>query len=349
MLMKETDSEEDAESVDAPRICLNRKVNKMREPIRSLVVSLPAPDEHVEALRRQFPEIDIRRVDPDDLTDSIGDADAVVAWRVPEEAIKTAQNLKWIHRGAAGVEDLITPTLRASDIILTNSSGVHASNIAEHVFACMLAFARRLPKLLTMQREHQWNGERIVGVFELTGQTVTLAGLGDIGQAVAARARAFGMHTIGVRRDVTLPRPESVDTLISMERVLEAVESANHVVNSLPLTESTRMMFDATVFDTMQPGAYFYNVGRGKTVDTEALIAALDSGSIAGAALDVTEPEPLPEDSPLWDMPNVIITGHTAGKTPYMWSRVFHLVEQNLHRYSAAEPMLNVVDLDAGY
>jgi D-2-hydroxyacid dehydrogenase (NADP+) len=325
------------------------KVKQMREPIRTMVVSLPAPDEHVETLRQQFPEIEIVRVDPDDLTDAIGDADAVLAWRVTEQAIQNAPNLKWIHRGAAGVEDLITPTLRATEIILTNSSGVHASNIAEHVFACMLAFARRLPKLLTMQQERAWNGDRIVGVFELTGQTVTLVGLGDIGQAVATRAQAFGMHTVGVRRNLSLPRPESVETLISMDRFLEAVASADHVVNSVPLTDSTRSMFDAAAFEAMRPGAYFYNVGRGKTVDTEALISALDRGGIAGAALDVTDPEPLPTDSTLWDMPNVIITGHTSGKTPHMWSRVFQLVEQNLRRYSAGEPMLNVVDLDQGY
>ncbi len=285
----------------------------------------------------------------EELPDALSDADAVAAWRVPEEAIQNAPRLKWIHRGAAGVEDLITPTLRDSDIILTNSSGVHASNIAEHVLACMLSFARRLPKLRDMQRDHIWKGQRIVGVFELTGQTVALAGLGDIGQAFAVRARALGMNTIGVRRNANLPRPQGVDTLMSTERLHEALESAHHVVNSLPLTDSTRGMFDEAAFAAMRPGAYFYNVGRGKTVDQDALIAALERGQLAGAALDVTDPEPLPDDSPLWDMPNVIITGHTAGKTPHMWPRVFKLIENNLERYQAGDPMINVVDVEAGY
>lgn len=321
----------------------------MREPIRSLVISLPAPDDYVENLRREFPQIEITRVEPDELDDALTEADAVLAWRVPEEAIQNAPKLKWIHRGAAGVEDLITPTLRESNVVLTNSSGVHAPNMAEHVLACMLAFARRLPKLLTMQRDHTWKGQRIVGVFELTDQTVTLAGLGDIGQAVAVRAKAFGMNTLGVRRDTALPRPEGVDTIMSTDRLHEALQSADHVVNSLPLTESTRGMFDADAFAAMRPGTYFYNVGRGKTVDTAALIDALERGRIAGAALDVTDPEPLPEDSPLWDMPEVIITGHTAGKTPHMWDRVFRLFAQNLQRYEAGDPMLNVVDIHAGY
>ena len=321
----------------------------MVEPIKSLVVCLPAPEAHIDELRTLFPEIEITTTQPDDLVDALETADAVVAWRIPEEAIQNARNLKWIHRGAAGVEDLITPTLLDSDIILTNSSGVHATNIAEHVLACMLAFARRLPKLLGMQRNHVWEGRKIVGVFELGGQTMALAGLGEIGQAVATRAQALGMSTIGVRRNPELPRPNGVDTLLSLERWHEALGSAHHVVNSLPLTPATRGYFDAAAFEAMRPGAYFYNVGRGKTVDTEALVAALEKGKLAGAALDVTDPEPLPGNSPLWDMPNVIITGHTAGKTPNMWPRVFKLVETNLRRYQAGDPLVNVVDVESGY
>jgi phosphoglycerate dehydrogenase-like enzyme len=157
------------------------------------------------------------------------------------------------------------------------------------------------------------------------------------------------MNTIGVRRNPSLPRPDGVDTLMSSDRLHEALESAHHVVNSLPLTDATRGMFDEAAFAAMRPGAYFYNVGRGKTVDQNALIAALDRGRLAGAALDVTDPEPLPDDSPLWDMPNVIITGHTAGKTPHMWPRVFKLIENNLERYLAGDAMINVVNVEEGY
>lgn len=321
----------------------------MREPIRSLVISLPAPDEHVERLRRAFPDIDISRAESDRLVDALRDADAVAAWRVPEEAIAGATRLKWIHRGAAGVEDLLTPTLAGSGIVLTNSSGVHASNIAEHVMACMLAFARRLPKLLALQKEHAWNGKRVIGVFELTGQAVMLAGLGDIGQAVARRANAFDMHTIGVRRNPDLPRPDAIETMLGMDRFHEGLGSAHHVVNSLPLTPATERVFDEKAFAAMRPGTFFYNVGRGKTVDQDAMIAALQSGRLGGAALDVTDPEPLPDDSPLWDMDNVIITQHTAGRTPHMWDRVFRLIETNLERYQAGDPLVNVVNIDEGY
>lgn len=321
----------------------------MREPIRSLVVSLPAPDEHIERLRRAFPEIDISRAEPDQLVEALKDVDAVAAWSIPEEAIAGARRLKWIHRGAAGVEDLLTATMAESDIILTNSSGVHASNIAEHVMACMLAFARRLPKLLALQKEHAWNGKRVIGVFELTGQSVVLAGLGDIGQAVAKRASAFDMHTIGVRRHSSLPRPDHVETMLGMDRFHEALGSAHHVVNSLPFTAATAKVFDADAFGAMRPGAFFYNVGRGRTVDQDALIRALQSGRLGGAALDVTDPEPLPDDSPLWDMDNVIITQHTAGRTPHMWERVFRLIETNLERYQAGDQLVNVVNIEEGY
>jgi phosphoglycerate dehydrogenase-like enzyme len=321
----------------------------MREPIRSLVISLPAPDEHVERLRRAFPEIEITRADADQLTDALSDVDAVAAWSISEEAIARATRLKWIHRGAAGVEDLLTATMAESDIILTNSSGVHASNIAEHVMACMLAFARRLPKLLALQGQHAWNGKRIIGIFELTGQTVLLAGLGDIGQAVATRARAFDMHIIGVRRHPALPRPDAVETMMGMDRFHEALGSAHHVVNSLPMTGATERIFDEAAFAAMRPGTMFYNVGRGRTVDQDALIAALRSGRLGGAALDVTDPEPLPEGSPLWDMDNVIITQHTAGRTPHMWDRIFRLIETNLERYQAGDRLQNVVNIQEGY
>ncbi len=322
----------------------------MREPIRSFVICLPAPESHVDNLRTTFPKVEFRIVDNDALPAALKTADAVAAWRVPEEAIRGAPNLKWIHRGAAGVEDLMTPTLRDSDIVLTNSSGVHASNIAEHVMAMMLSFARSFPSLSRMRRDRVWDGDQLeTPIFELTGQTLLLAGVGEIGQAVAARARALGMTTTGVRRRSDQPHPDDIDTMVSFERFHEVLASADHIVNSLPLTASTTGLFDAGAFDAMKSGAHFYNVGRGKTVDTSALINALEAGKLAGAGLDVTDPEPLTADSVLWDLPNVVLTMHTAGRTPHMWDRVFRLIETNLERYQSGDELLNVVDVGSGY
>ncbi len=314
------------------------------------VICLPAPQSHVDSLRTAFPDVEFRTVENDDLSTALPVADAVAAWRIPEEAIAASPNLKWIHRGAAGVEDLITPTLRESDIILTNSSGVHATNIAEHVLAMMLSFARGFPSLFRMQQDRVWDGSRLdTQVFELTGQTVLLAGVGEIGQAVANRAKALGMSTIGVRRRSDQGRPDSIDAMVGIERLNEVLGSADHVVNSLPFTEGTRSLFDASAFEMMTAGAHFYNVGRGRTVDTDALVNAVRTGKIAGAGLDVTDPEPLPSESPLWDLPNVILTAHTAGRTPHMWERVFRLIETNLERYQNGDELINVVDVQHGY
>lgn len=322
----------------------------MRDPIRSFVICLPLPEEYVEALRTAFPEVEFRKVDNDGLPEALRTADAVAAVRIPEAAIRAAKNLKWIHRGATGVEDLVTPTLRDSDIILTNSSGAHSSNIAEHVIAMILAFARGFPSLFRAQSDRAWDSGRLESpVFELTGQTVLLAGVGDIGQAVASRARALGMTTIGVRRRSDQPRPDDIDTMVAIDRLHEVLSSADHVVNSLPITESTRGMFDAATFGAMKQGAHFYNVGRGSTVDTDALIDALESGRLAGAGLDVTDPEPLPADSKLWSLPNVILTMHTSGRTPHKWERVFRLIEINLERYQNGHGLLNAVDIESGY
>jgi phosphoglycerate dehydrogenase-like enzyme len=137
--------------------------------------------------------------------------------------------------------------------------------------------------------------------------------------------------------------------MVGIERLSEVLASADHVVNSLPFTEGTQSLFDATAFDAMKMGAHFYNVGRGRTVDTDALVAAIRTGKIAGAGLDVTDPEPLPRDSKLWDLPNVILTAHTAGRTPHMWDRVFSLIETNLERYQRGDDLVNVVDVDSGY
>jgi phosphoglycerate dehydrogenase-like enzyme len=321
----------------------------MRGKITTLAIALSAPDEFVDQLRSKFPDVDISRIDQDDVADAILTADAVVAQRVPEDALKNAKNLKWIHRGAAGVEDLITPTLKSSDIILTNSSGVHASNIAEHILAMMLAFARGIPWFVRRQEQHSWNRENLPDSFELTGQTLVLLGIGDIGQATAMRGKALGMETIGVRRNPDAPRPDGVDTVVSVERMHEALSRADHIANSMPFTQNTHGLVGAEEFKAVKRGAYYYTVGRGRTTDTSSLIAVLKDGTLAGAGLDVTDPEPLTEDSELWDMKNVLITAHTAGRTPHTWSRVFKIIETNLRRYNDGEPLVNVVDVEAGY
>ena len=197
--------------------------------------------------------------------------------------------------------------------MLTNGSGNHAINIAEHVLALMLAFARQLPALVRAQDERQWRPPKIETLFELSGQTLAVVGAGALGCAVAARAAAFGMRVLGVRRtpDGTLPPGfASMAALADLDAVLA---EADHVVITLPLTAETRGLFSTARLAAMKPGAHLYNVGRGAIVDPAALLAALRSGRLAGAGLDVTDPEPLPADSPLWSEPGVIVTRALVG------------------------------------
>ncbi|MGH2533880.1 MAG: D-2-hydroxyacid dehydrogenase [Thermomicrobiales bacterium] len=318
--------------------------------LRKLVISAPLTDEAVAHLRQRFPDVQIVHVEAESIRNELADADAVVSWGLSPADLAAAPNVKWLQTIGAGVDGVLSPELLARDIVVTNNSGVHAHNMSEHVFALMLAFARRLPFLIRGQIAHDWRdevGRR--GVFELDGQTLLLVGLGDIAQATAKRAEAFGMTVCGVRRRTDLPVPPHVSTVFGIDRLHEALPLADHVVSTLPLTPRTRGLLDAEMLAHMKPTAYIYNLGRGPVINSEALIASLQRGEIAGAGLDVTDPEPLPVDSPLWDMENVIITAHTSGSTPKYWARALPILEENIARFREGRPLINVVDRGEGY
>lgn len=319
-------------------------------PLHKMVVDLAEAPEVVAKLREAFPAIAFTPVTDDaGLATAMPGAEALLTWSVTPEALARADRLRWVQSVSAGVDRFLTPEFRARNIILTNTSGVHAINIAEHVLALMLAFARHLPQHLAGQRRHEWQhgAERNDGpFFELHGQTVLIAGMGDLGSALAERARCLGMEVIGVRRR---PAASSPFREVATADLLSVLPEADHIVDTLPLTASTRGIFGDAAFDAMKAGAYFYNVGRGPTADTAALTRALQSGHLAGAGLDVVDPEPLPDSSPLWDMPNVIITSHTSGSSPKMLTRILSLLTENIRRYIDDEPLLNVVDQVEGY
>jgi phosphoglycerate dehydrogenase-like enzyme len=214
----------------------------------------------------------------------------------------------------------------------------------------MLAFARQLPFLVRAQIAGEWRDQATrERTFELGGQTLVLIGLGRIAQAVAVRASAFGMRIIGVRRRPDLRKPEQVDEVFPVARLAEALVRADHVVVTLPLTTRTRHFIGAKQLASMKPTAYIYNIGRGPVIDQEALAAALQAGDLAGAGLDVTDPEPLSADSPLWRMDNVLITAHTSGATPHYWDRAIEILESNLDRFVSGKSLINQVDSVEGY
>lgn len=320
------------------------------EPLCKIVIAAPLPDEAVQHVQSTFPDVRIVRVEAEGLLGELPEADAAVAWGLNAEELAVAPRLRWLQTIGAGVDGVLSPELLARDIVVTNNSGVHAHNMAEHVFALMLAFARRLPFLIRGQIAHDWRDEAgRQGTFELSAQTLLLVGLGDIALAAAQRASAFNMTVLGVRRRPEAPVPPHVSTVYGVDRLHDALPLADHVVVTLPLTPRTRRIIDAEAFAVMKTGAYFYNLGRGAVVDSDALVGALQRGAIAGAGLDVTDPEPLPLDSPLWDMENVIITAHTAGATPRYWQRALPILEENIARFVAGNPLVNVVDRSEGY
>lgn len=322
-----------------------------RAPLSRIVVAFGDDETSIAPLRDTFPELTINHATAETLKEKIGEADAVLmGWGSASEVLDNGRNLVWIQNVGAGVERLVSDEFRERDLILTNGSGIMAPNIAEHVIGLMLAFGRRLPALLDAQREQRWRTD--VGresVSELTDQTAVLVGLGDIGLAVAKRLKAFDVAVIGVRRSVGDELPEHVDEVVAIADLDSVIAHADHVVSSVPHTADTVGLFDAARFAKFKDGARFYNVGRGTSVIQPDLIAALESGKLSGAGLDVTDPEPLPQGDPLWTAPNVIITGHTSGATPRFEERLFALFAENIRRYQAGDELLNVVDQERGY
>jgi D-2-hydroxyacid dehydrogenase (NADP+) len=278
-------------------------------------------------------------------------AEVVVCAKLPPELLPAAGRLRWISFWSAGLDKAITPEMEERHLLLTNASGVHGPNIAEQVLAWMLMFSRRMPELYGAQLARVWKSAREVPPDELTGRTLGIAGFGRIGEALAVRARAFDMRIVASKRDTTRRYDASVapDALYSADQLPEMLAESDHVCVAIPLTANTHHLFDKDLIAHMKPGAYFYNVSRGKLVDETALIAALREGRLAGAGLDVFETEPLPADSPLWGMDNVIITPHVAGLTPYYFTRAAALFADNMERYLAGEPLENLYDAKRGY
>lgn len=291
-----------------------------------------------------------KELDPE----QIKNAEIIVGWSktIAEHALQEDSKLKWVQTWSAGVDTLPLDRLRDRDILLTNSSGVHAIPISESIFAMMLSFSRQMHIAVRHQLQKNWKADLSVPgqstLGEINGKTLVIVGVGEIGRETARLAKAFGMHVIGVRRS-DKPEP-NVDQMFTMDGLHEALEKGDYIVNVLPLTEETHHMFDAEAWKAAKKGACFINAGRGPTVDTSSLIDALNSGQISGAGLDVFEQEPLPSDNPLWTMEQVIITPHVAGSNDRYTERVVDIFTENVKAYAQGQkPPLNLVDYERMY
>lgn len=298
-------------------------------------------DRHLEQIRAVAPTAEIKVKPMADLTSADVDPAEIIFGFPGKELVESAQRLRWIQLASAGADRLIN--IRP-DIILTNASGTFGIPIAEWVIGAMVTLSRHLHIYRDRQKQARWEG--MPAAKEIHGSIVGILGLGDIGQEVAKRAKAMGARVIGSRRTAA-PAPEGVDALLPIDDMLPQVD---FLVMALPGTAETQRIMSAERLRLMKPGAFFLNVGRGTSVDEPALIEVLRSGHLAGAALDVTAVEPLPADSPLWQMEQVLITPHCSGRSlEANADRRIAIFLDNLKRYMSGQPLRNVVDRAAGY
>ncbi|MEM6431353.1 MAG: D-2-hydroxyacid dehydrogenase [Deinococcota bacterium] len=342
------------------------------KPITLLICSYFEP-QYVEDIRKRFPQVEVIN-EPDLLpkpqfvADHAGlplsrNDEAQARWeglleqaticfdfdRVTPQAQRSAPKLRWIQATSSGIGQFARQHgFAETDITLTNAAGIHARPLAEFVLWAMLAFAKDYPRARKQQRDHVWQR---FSASELSGKTLAVVGLGRIGQEVARLAKLMDMQVIGSKRNISGVRADAlnVDALYSAEDVLELAALADYLCLIVPHTDDTEHLVNAEVLAAMKPEAVLINIGRGALVDELALVAALESGALAGAVLDVAAKEPLPEASPLWDLENVIIFPHSASTSVHENARLTELLCDNLERYLTGKPLRNVVDVKRLY
>lgn len=319
-------------------------------PQGPIVVRIDAP-ETLELFRAVAGDVElIGAITAADALAAVGRATGLVGF-CSADLLNAGPQLRWVQLYSAGAERCLPlPRVANGEILLTNMQRVSSPQIAEHVIGLLLALTRGLGPYLSSQARADWDPQAVPmnRRWEIGGRRMLVVGLGGIGTEVARRANALGMRVTAIRASGR-PGPEFVAEVARPEDLLRYAAQADVLVNSAPLTPETRGLFDAELFDAMPEHALFINVGRGASVVTDDLVAALEEGRIGGAGLDVTDPEPLPPSHPLWQSPNVIITPHVAAGSDKVLTRLIAVARENLRRYIAGEPMLSVVEIERGY
>lgn len=318
-----------------------RRREKFNQIVDIIRKELARPEE-VEFLHTPYPS---------DVLEVAKEIDVLVCYTIPREAFRQASRLSWIHLGSAGVDHTLFPELEKSDVLLTNASGIHADPASEFVLAQILYFAKKFEEFRKFKQTRQWSQwELAAKISLLSRKTIGIVGLGSIGLAVAKKAKAFGMKIIATKNTI---RPEDqfaeVDKLLPKGKLPELLRESDYVVLTVPLTPQTEKMVDSRAFGQMKSSAYFINISRGKVVDEQALIRALKTNAIAGAALDVFEKEPLPGNSPLYELPNVLISPHVSGNFPEYVTWASRDFGENLNRFLSGKRLRNIVDKESGY
>jgi len=312
------------------------------------------PEAEVDVLRQQFPDYAFLRADSDEETLArIVDADVAFSSRINPAHLDAARRLAWVHSPAAGIGSMLFPAMVESDVILSNSRGISARAIAEHSVLVTLALFRKLPLAFERQRTRTWAQNEVFAegrpIRTLRGARVLLVGLGAIGSQAAQLFAALGATVTAVRRRVSEPAPHGIARVLPPTQLRAVLAETDVVVVAAPQTAQTVHLIGADELAAMKEDAVLVNVSRGKLVDEAALVHALNSGRLRGAALDVFEHEPLSAGSPLWGRPDVIVTPHVSGFYERYWPDARTLFADNLRRFAAGQPLRNVVDKRAGY
>ncbi len=316
--------------------------------IQNVLVLLPVKDAHKKLLAHAAPSAVFTYSARREITQEMAHSADVIIGNPPIKLIRGSTRLKWIQLESAGADQYIKAGNLPAGTLLTNATGAYGLAISEYMIGVLLELYKKLHLYRDNQRQNLWKDEG--GVRSIHGSTVLIVGLGDIGGEFAKRIKALGGYTIGVRR-TNSAKPEYMDELYLIDELDTLLLRADVVALSLPGTEKTYRLLSAERLAKMKPGAVLINVGRGTVLDTDALCDALESGHIAGAALDVTDPEPLPADHRLWQIPNAIITPHISGgwHLPETFNRIVGISIENLRRFTAGEKLNNIVDFSTGY
>lgn len=313
-----------------------------------ILIVLPVEERHRDMFQKAAPDAELIYCPVDQVTRETAQKAHVIIGNVPREYLKDSPNLRWIQLNNAGTEGFCDPGALPEHALLTNATGAYGMAISEHLIAMLFMIQKRLVIYRDQQKEHIWKKRDPMLVTE--GNTVLILGLGDIGQTFARKMKAMGSYVIGVRRTLR-EKPEFVDEQYTMEELHRLLPRADVVALSLPGYDATRGVIGRKELALMKDGAILLNVGRGTAVDTEELCDALYAGKLTGAGLDVTDPEPLPADHPLWDAPGALITPHVSGGyalKPTL-EKILALSARNLERYEKGEPLENIVDKTTGY
>lgn len=306
-----------------------------------------------ETVRQRWPGMRVVHLpDYEGLAEELPDTDIFIGYSLRAKQIDNAKKLKWVHSTASGVAQLMYPELRDSGIVVTNTRGIFSVPMAEHALGLMLALARNFPDSVRHQDKRHWGQQEIWDrpqrLTELNGMLLLIVGFGSIGQELAKRAKAFGMRVCAVNRSGQ-GEVSMVDKIVPSSQLPQVLPDADYVVVAAPETADTKQLIGGSELARMKEGARLVNVSRGSLLDEDALVKALETGKLRGAALDVTSTEPLPADSPLWKTPNLFITPHTSAVSDRLWMRQTELLLQLLERWFSGQELFNRVNFEKGY